>query len=117
MLASSMATMRPLFVAFISRSRSANGTYPWNTSRLGYFSKKPTGDDLELRPGFSKSIRVTTTIVNSESTRVRKSQEAYKRLSESERELKEDSKWNANLENESCEDVGQDTFIEGGRAV
>jgi hypothetical protein len=109
--------MRPLFVAFLSRSKSANGSYPQNASRLGYFTKKPTGDDLELRPDFTKSIRVTTTIVNSESTRVRKNQEVHKRSSDSERVLKEDSKWSANLETESCEDVGQDTLIEGGRAV
>jgi hypothetical protein len=116
-IASSMATMRPLFRAVLAGSRSASGAYSRNASRLKYFSKKPTGDGLELRSDFGKSIRVTTTIVNSESTRSRKNQEVSKRSSESERELKEASKWSANLETESYEDVGRDTVIEGGAHV
>jgi hypothetical protein len=116
-IASSIATLRPLFKAFLTRTRSANGTYPWTGSRRGYFTKKPNGDDLELRPDFSKSIHVETTIVNSESTRVKKHQEVFKGSSESERQLKGDRKWSANLETESVEEVGHGTVIEGGRAV
>jgi len=115
--ASSMATMRPLFVAFLSQSRSTASIYPRNASRLRSFTKKTTRDDLELRSDFGKSIRVTTTIVNSESTHVRKNQEAYKRSSESETALKEDSKWSSNLEADSYEDIGRGTFIEGGVAA
>jgi hypothetical protein len=116
-IASSMATMRPLFIAFLSRSMSAISTHSGNASRLRYFSKKPTGDDLELRSDFGKSIRVTTTIGQSESARVKKNQEVYKKSSDSEEELKDDSKWSAHLETESCEDIGPDTVIEGGRHV
>jgi hypothetical protein len=116
-VAFSLAAMRPLFIAFLARSRSVVGTSDQNPSRLRYFSKKPTGDDLELRSDFGKSIRVTTTIVKSESSRVRKNQEVYKKSSESEIELKEDSKWSAHLETESCEDVGPDTVIKGGGHV
>jgi hypothetical protein len=40
-----------------------------------------------------------------------------KKSSESEIELKEDSKWSAHLETESCEDVRPDTVIKGGGHV
>jgi hypothetical protein len=116
-IASSLATMRPLFVAFLSKTRSMTGSHSGNASRLRYFSKKPTGDHLELRSDIGKSIRVTTTIVKSESARVKKNQEVYGGSSESEMELKDDNKWSAHLETESCEDVGRDTVIEGGRHI
>jgi hypothetical protein len=117
-IASSLATLRPLFKAFLNRTRSGNGTYPLNGSRRGYFPKKSNGeDDLELRPDFSKNIHVKTSIVNSESTRVKKHQEVFKGSSESKRELNEDSKWSANLETDSVEEIGHGITIEGGRAV
>jgi hypothetical protein len=114
--ASSMATMRPLFVAFLSQSRSRASIYPRNATRLRSSTKKTTGDDVELRSDFGKSIRVTT-VVNSESTHVRKNQEVYKKSSESETALKEDSKWSSNLEADSYEDIGRSTFIKGGVAA
>jgi hypothetical protein len=116
-IALSIVALRPLFKAFLTQTRSANSTYPWAGSRRGYFSKKRSGNDLELRPDFNKSIHVQTTIVNSESTRVKKHQEVFKGSSESVRELKGDSKWNGHLETESVEEIGHDTIIEGGRAV
>jgi hypothetical protein len=116
-IASSMATLRPLFIAFLSQTKSANGSHSWSRSRGGYFSNKPKGDDLELCPDFSKSIHVKTTVMHSESTRVKKPQEVFKGSSESVRVLNGDSKWHTNLETESVEEVGHGTFIEGGRAV
>jgi hypothetical protein len=116
-IASSMATLRPLFIAFLSQTKSANGSHSWSRSRGGYFSNKPKGDDLELCPDFSKSIHVKTTVMHSESTCVKKPQEVFKGSSESVRVLNGDSKWHTNLETESVEEVGHGTFIEGGRAV
>jgi hypothetical protein len=115
--ASSLATLRPLFISFLSKSRSKASTYPRNTPRLRSYIKKTSRDDLELRSDFGKSIRVTTTVVNSESASVRKNQEVYKRSCESETALKEDSKWSSNLEADCYEDVGRGTFIEGGVAA
>jgi hypothetical protein len=115
--ASSLATLRPLFISFLSKSRSKASTYPRNTLRLRSYIKKTSRDDLELRSDFGKSICVTTTVVNSESASVRKNQEVYKRSCESETALKEDSKWSSNLEADCYEDVGRGTFIEGGVAA
>jgi hypothetical protein len=115
--ASSLATMRPLFMSFLSKSRSKASTYPRNIPRLRSYIKKTSRDDLELRSDFGKSIRVTTTVVNSESARVKKNQEVYKKSSESETALKEDSKWCSNLETDSFDDVKQGTLIKGGAAV
>jgi hypothetical protein len=114
-----MATLRPLFKAFLTRTRSANGTYaPWTGSKRGNFTKKSNGNNLELRDDFSKGIQVIkTTVINSEATRVKKNENGCKKSSESERELKEDSKWGTNLEIDSVEDIGHDIVIEGGRAV
>jgi hypothetical protein len=119
--ASSMATMRPLFVAFFSRSKLFGSTttrdtaYPRNASRLGYFRKKENTDveELELHSDLGKSIRVTTTITNTESTRVGRNREVGSHSNESERELKTESKWGSNMEIDSVKDVGPRTFIEG----
>jgi hypothetical protein len=117
-IASSIVTLRPLFKTFFTQTQQTAHTLgPDRRSRGGYFTNKPNGDDLELRPDFSKSIHVKTTVVNSESTRVKKLQEVFKGSSESVRVLKGDSKWNANLETESVEEIGHGTIIEGGRAV
>jgi hypothetical protein len=116
-IASSMATLRPLFIAFLSRTKSANGSYSWSRSRGGYFSNKPKGDGLELRPDFSKSIHIKTTVMNSESTRVKKPQEVFKESSESVRVLNGGSRWHANLDTESVEEIGHSTFVEGGPVV
>ena len=113
--ASSLATMRPLFEAFLSQSRPTTSIYSRNISRLMSFPKKITRDDLELRSDFDKSILATTT-TNPESTPVKKNQEVYKRSNESEAALKEGSYWSSNLETDSYEDIERGTFI-GGRAA
>jgi hypothetical protein len=122
--ASSMATMRPLFVKFFSRSKlfgsTTHGTtYLRSPSQLGYFRKRQNTDleELELHSDLGKSIRVTTTITNTQSTHTGRSKEVGVTTSESERALNEDDKWGANLETESCEDAGPRTVIEGGVAM
>jgi hypothetical protein len=118
--ASSMATMRPLFVAFFSRSKLFGSTtrdtkYPRNASRLGYFRKKENTDveELELHSDLGKSIRVTTTITNTESTRMGRNREDGAHSNESEGELKTESKWGSNMETDSVKDIGPRTVIEG----
>jgi hypothetical protein len=120
--ASSMATMRPLFVAFLSRSKlfgstTRGGSYARTISRLGRFRRDTDVEELELHSDLGKSIRVTTTIVNTESKRTMRNGEVGKSSSESETALKGEGKWSANLEAESCEDVGHQTRIEAGAAV
>jgi hypothetical protein len=110
--ASSLATMRPLFVALLSQSRSTASPHPRNAPRLRSFTKKATRDDLELRSDFGKNLPVSTTIATSEPTRVKKNQAVYKRSSESATALKEDSKWSSNLEADGYEDGERGTFIE-----
>jgi hypothetical protein len=121
-----MVTMRPLFLAFFSRSKlfgstTRSSTYPRNTSQLGYFRKRENIDveELELHSDLGKSIRVTTTITNTQSTLPGRNKEAgaNSNSSESERALNGESKWGANLETGSCEDVGYRTAIEGGVAI
>jgi len=119
-----MATMRPLFVAFFSRSKlfgstTRGSTYPRSASRLGYFRKREITevDELELHSDLGKSIRVTTTITNTESTRTGRNKEIDTNMSESERALNGESKWGADIETDSCKDVLHCTTIEGGLAV
>jgi hypothetical protein len=107
-IASLLATLRPLFITFLGRTKPTNGSYTRSRSQGGYFSTKPKRDDLELRTDFSKSIHVKTTVMNSEATRVKKPQKVFKESSESARVL------NANLETKIVEKVGHRTFIEGG---
>jgi hypothetical protein len=120
--ASSMATMRPLFVAFFSRSKlfgstSRQNTYPRNISRLAYFRKNTDVEELELQSDLSKSIRVTTTVIKTESTRPKRNEEAVKSSTESETALNGESKWGPNVEVDNCESVEHHTTIEGGLAV
>jgi hypothetical protein len=123
-VASSMATMRPLFVAFFSRSNlfssSTHGnTNPRSASQLGYFRKKEniTVDELELYSDLDKSIFVTTTVTNTQSSLPGRNREACNSSSESERALKGEHKWGADLDTHSVEDVGCRTVIESGVAV
>jgi hypothetical protein len=123
-VASSMATMRPLFITFFSRSKafssSTHGnTNPRNASQLGYFRKKEnsTVDELELYSNPGKSICVTTTVTNTQSPLPKKNREACDSSSESERALKGEHKWGADLDTYSVEDVGCRTVIEAGVAV
>jgi hypothetical protein len=123
--ASSMATMRPLFVAFFSRSKlfgsttPRGNTYPRNASRLGYFRKRENTEveELELHSDLGKSIRVTTTITNTESTRTGQNNEGRTNTSESEMALNEESQWDTIVETDSSKEVGHHTTIEGGLAV
>lgn len=70
-------------------------------------------EELELHSDLGKSIRVTTTITNTESTRVGRNREVGPHSNESERELKTESKWGSNMETDSVKDVGPRTVIEG----
>jgi hypothetical protein len=121
--ASSMATMRPLFVAFFSRSELFGSTprtttYPRNATRLGYFRKKENAemDELELHSDFSKSILLST-VTKSESTRAGRNKEVGTTSSESERALNGEIKWVEDIETDNRKNVGQYTTIEGGTAV
>jgi hypothetical protein len=123
-IASSMATMRPLFVAFLSRSKlfgstSRGNTYPKNTSQLGYFRRRGniSVDEIELRSDPDKNIRVTTTVTNTQSSPPGRNREACTNSSGSERALKGDCRWGADLDTHSFEDVGYRTTIEAGLAV
>jgi hypothetical protein len=122
--ASSMATMRPLFVAFFSRSKlfgstTSINTHPRNASRLGYFRRREhiNLEEIELHSDLGKNIRVTTTITNTQSTLAGGNKDVGTNSSESERALNGESKWVANLETDSCEDPGYRTIIEAGAAV
>jgi hypothetical protein len=133
-----MAAMRPLFTAFLSHSKlfgstshtnGRNSTYPGGrgtASRLGYFRKRDLEvDELELQThsDLGKSIRVVTTITNSESIHGEGKREGRANSTESEAALKGERKWGANLESESYEDVdvgvgvGYRTMIQRGMAV
>jgi hypothetical protein len=123
-VASSMATMRPLFVAFFSRSKLFNSsthgnTNPRSASQLGYFRKKENSavDELELHSDLGKSICVTTTVTNTQSSLPGRNREARNSSSESERALKGEYKWGADLDTHGVEDVGYRTVIEAGVAV
>jgi hypothetical protein len=122
--ASSMATMRPLFVAFFSRSKlfgstTRGSTCPRSISRLGYFRKKENTDveEVELHSDLGKSILVTTTITKTQSTLTGKNKDVGTNSSESERALNGETKWISNVETGSCEDVVYCTTIQGGAAV
>jgi hypothetical protein len=123
-VASSMATMRPLFVAFFSRSKlfgstTHGNTFPRNTSQLGFFRRKEniSVDEIELHPDLGKTIRVTTTVTNTQSSPQGRNREACTNSSESERALKGEYKWGADLDTHTVEDVGYRTTIEAGVAV
>jgi hypothetical protein len=123
-----MATMRPLFVAFFSRSKlfgsttrgNTNNAYPRNASRLGYFRKRENTEveELDLHSDLGKSIRVTTTITNTESTRVGRNRDIGTDTNESEMALQGETKWIADAETDSVKDLRHTrTVIEAGIAV
>jgi hypothetical protein len=123
--AASMATMRPLFMAFFSRSKlfgyTTNGqTRSWKASRLGYFRKKETSDveELELHSDLGKGIRVTTTVTNTQSTRTNRDQDigtkSGRQKSDSEENLRAGSPCGVEFATDSSEDVGHRTIVEAG---
>jgi hypothetical protein len=124
---SSMATMRPLFIAFFSRSKlfgsttRGGATNTRSVSRLGYFRKRDITnmEELELRSGlgFSRSIRVTTTITNTQSTRTERNKEFRTNTSESEMALKGEGNWGAGMETDSFRDVRHYATVEAGVAI
>jgi len=124
-IASSMATMRPLFVAFFSRSKlfgstSRGNTYPRNTGpKLGFSRKREniSGDEIELYSEFGKTIRVTTTVTNTESSPPGRNRDAGTNSSESERALKGVDKWGIDLDTHTVEDVGYRTTVKAMVAV
>jgi hypothetical protein len=122
-VASSMATMRPLFVAFFSRSKlfspsTQGNTNPRSASQLKYFHKKKNSavDELELHSDLGKCICVTTTVTNTQSSLPGRNRDACN-SSESERALKGEHKWGADLDTHSVENIGCRTTVEAGVAV
>ena len=123
-VASSMATMRPLFVAFFSRSKLFGSTTHGNTSKkntgpeLGIFRRRKISvDEIELHSDVGKTIRVTTTVTNTKSSLPRTNRDAGTNSSESERALKGEDKWGADLEAHTVENVGYRTTVEARVAV
>jgi hypothetical protein len=123
-VASSMATMRPLFVAFFSRSKlfgstTRGNTYPRKTSQLRFFHRREniSVDEIELHTDLGKTIRVTTTVTNTQSSLPGRNREACTNSSESERALKGEYKWGADLDTHTVENVGYHTTIEAGVAI
>ncbi|KIN03210.1 hypothetical protein OIDMADRAFT_119103 [Oidiodendron maius Zn] len=123
-VASSMATMRPLFVAFFSRSKlfgttPRGNTYPRNTGQFGFFHEREniSVDEIELHSDIGKTIRVTTTVTNTQSSLPGKNRDAGTNSSESERALKGEDKWGADLDTHTVEDVGYRATIEARAAV
>jgi hypothetical protein len=123
-VASSIATMRPLFVAFFSRSKlfgstTRGNTYPRKTSQLRFFHRREniSVDEIELHTDLGKTIRVTTTVTNTQSSLPRRNREACTNSSESERALKGEYKWGADLDTHTVENVGYHTTIEAGVAI
>ena len=122
-VASSMATMRPLFVAFFSRSKlfgstTHGNTYPRSTGpELGIFRRRKISvDEIELSDA-GKTIRVTTTVTNTKSSLPRTNRDAGTNSSESERALKGEDKWGADLDTHAVENVGYRTTVEARVAV
>jgi hypothetical protein len=119
--------MRPLFIAFFSRSKlfgsttRGGATNTRSALRFGYFRKTENTnvEELELRSGLGlgKSIQVTTTITNTQSTRTERNKEFRTNTSESEMALKGESSWGAGMETDSCKDVRHYATIEAGVAI
>ena len=123
-VASSMATMRPLFVAFFSRSKlfgttPRGNTYPRNTGQFGFFHEREniSVDEIELHSDIGKTIRVTTTVTNTQSSLPGRNRDAGTNSSESERGLKGEDKWGADLDTHTVEEVGYRATIEARAAV
>jgi hypothetical protein len=123
-VASSMATMRPLFVAFFSRSRlfgstPGGNTYPRKSGPgLGFFRRRgnTSVDKIELHSDLGKTIRVTTTVTKTQSSLPGRNRDASTNSSESERALKGEDKWGADLDTHIVENVGYRTTIEARMA-
>jgi hypothetical protein len=124
-VASSMATMRPLFVAFFSRSKLFGSTTRGNTHskstgpELGFFRRRENKsvNEIELHSDVGKSIRVTTTVTNTQSSFPGRNRGAGTNSSESERALKGEDKWGADLDTHTVENVGYRTTVEARAAV
>jgi hypothetical protein len=123
-VASSMATMRPLFVAFFSRSKlfgstSGGNTYPRNTGQFGFFHRKAkiSVDEIQLHSDLGKNIRVTTTVTNTKSSLPGRNRNAGTSSSESERALKGEDKWGAGVDTPPVDDAVYRTTIEAGAVV
>jgi hypothetical protein len=86
---------------------------------MGYFRKRENTDveELELHSDLGKSIRVTTTVTNTQSTRTGRNQPIRHGASDSEEGLKEGIKWDASMDTESIKDAGPRTVIEAGMAA
>jgi hypothetical protein len=123
-VASSMATMRPLFVAFFSRSKlfgstTSGNTNPRNTGKVGFFHKRANinMDEIELHSDLGKTIRVTTTVTNTKSSLPGRNRDVSTNSSESERALKGEDKWGADVDTHTVEDAAYRTTIKGGVGV
>jgi hypothetical protein len=123
-VASSMATMRPLFVAFFSRSKlfgstTSGNTYPRSIGKVGFFHRRGNinVDETELDSDLGKTIRVTTTVTNTQSSLPGRKRDASTNSSESERALKGEDKWGADVDIPTVEDAIYRTSIKGGTAV
>jgi hypothetical protein len=73
-------------------------------------------DELELYSDLGKSICVTTTVTNTQSLLPGRNRDACN-SSKSERALKGEHKWGADLDTHGVEDVGSCTVIEAEVAV
>jgi hypothetical protein len=125
-VASSMATMRPLFVVFFSRTKlfgstTRRNTYPRNTGQFGFFRRRENTsvDEIELRPDLGKASDVTTTANDTRSSSLGRNKEVGTNSSgsESERALKEEDKWGANVDTHAIEDLPYRITIKEGVAV
>jgi hypothetical protein len=116
--------MRPLFVAFFSRSKLFSSTirrnkYPKHTGQFRFFRRKEniSVDEIALRSNLGKTIRVTTTVTNTQSSLPRRNRDAGADSSESERGLKGEDKWGVDMNTHIIEDIAYRTTIEAGMAV
>ena len=73
-------------------------------------------DEIELSDA-GKTIRVTTTVTNTKSSLPRTNRDAGTNSSESERALKGEDKWGADLDTHTVENVGYRTTVEARVAV
>ena len=74
-------------------------------------------DEIALRSNLGKTIRVTTTVTNTQSSLPRRNRDAGADSSESERGLKGEDKWGVDMNTHIIEDIAYRTTIEAGMAV
>ena len=74
-------------------------------------------DETELHSDLGKTIRVTTTVTNTQSSLPGRKRDASTNSSESERALKGEDKWGADVDIPTVEDAIYRTSIKGGTAV